>query len=450
MADESGTTGNLHLAPAEVPLEQLEREITALSGQIAAASAALLRWIAEYDRREGWATWDCRSAAHWLSWKCGDSLHTAREKVRVARALESLPLLAAAFAAGELSYSKVRAATRVATAANDDAWLSAARNATGAQLDRIVAGVAQALDDADAARDAFGSREVTVRSISSTAREVKVRAPEDAAATILAAIDVVASRQIDEAAAGGTSRRSVIAERGGLAAVRVDALVEIAERILAADPVAAQRGDVGRLALVVDAEALCEVAPDHVEPGDSERALGGRHVDREVARRIACDSRASVHLEHDGHGCDVGRETRIVNRRLRRALHRRDHGMCRHPGCGATSWLHAHHIVHWTDGGETELDNLISLCGFHHSRLHEGGFGIEIVEGAAVWTDPDGMPLTIEPLVGDLAQLAADHPRRPLPEPVVGNRRIDFPYVVSVLATHTWNTRPSGDALCDT
>jgi hypothetical protein len=105
-----------------LPLERLEANITEWSGHIAAATAQLLEWIAAYDRREGWKSWGCKSAAHWLSWKCGDTLHTAREKVRVARALSDLPLIAIAFAHGQLSYSKVRAITRVAEPADDGEW----------------------------------------------------------------------------------------------------------------------------------------------------------------------------------------------------------------------------------------------------------------------------------------------------------------------------------------
>ena len=86
----------------DVPLERVETQILTLSGQLAAGQAELLLWLAAYDRREGLSTWGCKSCAHWLSWKCSDSLHTAREKVRVARSLESLPSTAAAFGRGEL------------------------------------------------------------------------------------------------------------------------------------------------------------------------------------------------------------------------------------------------------------------------------------------------------------------------------------------------------------
>ncbi len=99
----------------ELPLERLECEITELAGHINAATCRWLLLVAEFDRREGWGTWECRSCAHWLNWKCGIALSAAHEKVRVAHCLSKLPAVTASFAAGQLSYSKVRALTRVAT-----------------------------------------------------------------------------------------------------------------------------------------------------------------------------------------------------------------------------------------------------------------------------------------------------------------------------------------------
>ena len=92
--------------------EMLGQEITLLAGQINAANHRLLKLIAEFDRRKGWSGGGTvRSCAHWLNWKCGIALGAAREKVRVAQCLETLPLIDGSFAAGEISYSKVRAMT---------------------------------------------------------------------------------------------------------------------------------------------------------------------------------------------------------------------------------------------------------------------------------------------------------------------------------------------------
>ena len=116
----------------EAALEALEAQITELWGNINAATAHFLALLAEFDRREGWAQHGVANCAHWLSWQCGIGAVAAREKVRTARALESLPTIAEAFGEGRLSYSKVRALTRVATAETEEDLLHIALNGTAA------------------------------------------------------------------------------------------------------------------------------------------------------------------------------------------------------------------------------------------------------------------------------------------------------------------------------
>src|ERR687891_1182622 len=96
------------------PLELLEREICELAAQIHAQTCRWLCLVGEYDAREGWAQWGCNSCAHWVSYTCAIAPRAAREHVRVARRLRELPLIRESFAAGRLSYSKVRALTRLA------------------------------------------------------------------------------------------------------------------------------------------------------------------------------------------------------------------------------------------------------------------------------------------------------------------------------------------------
>ena len=131
----------------------LAREITAGAVRLAAATAAWLRLVADFDEREGWGEYGIRSCAHWLAWQCGMGPGTAREHVRVARALRRLPLIDEAFAAGRLSYSKVRALTRVAESATEAALLDFALEATASQTERVVRQWrrADAVDDGTAA-----------------------------------------------------------------------------------------------------------------------------------------------------------------------------------------------------------------------------------------------------------------------------------------------------------
>jgi uncharacterized protein DUF222 len=122
----------------ELPLERLEAEICELAGHLAAGECRWLLLLSEFDRREGWTGWGLHSCAHWVSYRCGIGLQAAREKLRVGRRLGELPLVREAFAAGELSYSKVRAVCRVARPETESTLLEMARYATTAQLEEIV------------------------------------------------------------------------------------------------------------------------------------------------------------------------------------------------------------------------------------------------------------------------------------------------------------------------
>ena len=138
--------------PARVPLERLEAQICELAGHLAAATCRFLVLLGDFDARRGWASWEMNSCAQWLSWKCQMSSGTAREHVRVARALRDLPVIRARFAAARLSYAKVRALTRIATAANEAGLAEIAGPMTGNQLERFARAHRQvtAADDADA------------------------------------------------------------------------------------------------------------------------------------------------------------------------------------------------------------------------------------------------------------------------------------------------------------
>jgi hypothetical protein len=123
--------------PEPVPLERLEAQICELAGHLTAATARFLVPLADFDARRGWASWDMNSCAQWLSWKCQMSSGTAREHVRVARALRDLPVIRGEFGAARLSYAKVRALTRIATPDTDRGLAEIAGPMTGNQLERF-------------------------------------------------------------------------------------------------------------------------------------------------------------------------------------------------------------------------------------------------------------------------------------------------------------------------
>jgi hypothetical protein len=111
-----------------------------------------------------------------------------------------------------------------------------------------------------------------------------------------------------------------------------------------------------------------------------------------TAQRLACDS-ALLGAVIDEHGevLALGRTRRLVSKPLRRALMIRDK-MCRYPGCHQTRHLDAHHLIPWIRGGRTDLDNLILLCRWHHTAVHEGGVAITGDGEGWVFTKPDGQP----------------------------------------------------------
>ena len=135
--------------PAEpADLDRLGDQIAELSARIDAATYELLGYLREFDRQHGWEGF--RSCAHWLNWRTGLDLGAAREKLRVAAALAELPHISAAMACGRLSYSKVRALSRVAAPATEARLLAVACGATAAQVERLVRGWRQADRDAQA------------------------------------------------------------------------------------------------------------------------------------------------------------------------------------------------------------------------------------------------------------------------------------------------------------
>src|SRR5437762_11650412 len=124
--------------PRDEALDGLEAQITELWGHLNATTCRFLALVAEFDRNEAYARHLLPSTAHWLNWQCGIGMTAAREKVRVARALEHLPEIGAGFASGEFSYSKVRAMTRVATRANESVLVSIARHGTASHVEKLV------------------------------------------------------------------------------------------------------------------------------------------------------------------------------------------------------------------------------------------------------------------------------------------------------------------------
>ena len=386
------------------PLELLEREISELAAHIHAATCRWLVLVGEYDRREGWAQWGCKSCAQWLSWQCSLAPSAAREQVRVARRLADLPLITAAFGRGELSYSQVRAMSRVATPEVEESMLELARFSTAAQLERMLRGYRGVVErELTPDERTHGGAYLVCEHDNDGSLLLRGRLPAEEGALVMAAL---------EAARDTLRGESAAAEAEGDAAPDAPAEPDVASTPNGYRSASAEAPPSNAAALVLMSETVLSAGPAGRSPADSYQVFvhvdvdtigtddgGGQLEDGsplrpETARRLACDASIVRILERDGRPLSVGRRTRTVPPALRRALQTRDH-CCRFPGCTQRRFLHAHHIEHWAHGGPTDLDNLVHLCRFHHRLVHEGGYTLERSgrRGALRFRRPDGVPL---------------------------------------------------------
>jgi hypothetical protein len=451
------------------PLELIEHELTQLASHIHAATCRWLGLVAEFDRREGWAEWGCRSCAHWISWRCSIAPVAAREHVRVARRLQELPLIRAAFARGELSYSKVRALSRVDGVVREDELLGLARDATAEQLERILRAYRGVVALERVAAGGPADRYVSWREDDDGALLLRARLPAEEGALVLAALRAAEERlalsqgaeppdtpapltepgptgAIDSRPDGNETGNGPLeragedasAEAPSPSARRADALVLMADTLLANKP-AQRTADRFQVVVHVDADTLLDDSS-----GGRCKTEGGAPLAVETARRLACDAAIVPLLERSGQPLSVGRKTRAIPPALRRALANRDHG-CRFPGCHERRLVDAHHLRHWARGGHTALDNLVQLCRHHHRLLHEGGYTVTgDPDGKLIFHRPDGqsVPAVSAQPPGCANELARQHRRRCLAiaadacVPVWAGERLDLPAAVDAVLTY--------------
>lgn len=427
------------------PLSQ--QQLATLGEQIAehavhldAAMHRLLTDLRRFDEGGGWYAQGFASCAQWLSWRVSWSPATSREHLRVARALAALPTLDAALAAGRLSYSKLRALTRVATPQTEELLLRCAEYSTASQLETLCR---KFQTTQRGAQDVEPPRYVTARPTSSGA--VCVRAmlrPEEAA--LLMQVIQHAARACGDGATRADGLMAVLeacarGDRPERSAVEL-ILTAPAETLRAAPPVKPAASVEPAPVEPAPVEPAASVEPAHLPELDD-------YLPPDAARRLACDC-GVVHAAVDAHGqpLSVGRRTRTIPAALKRALLLRDRH-CRFPGCNHRLFLDGHHLKHWADGGDTSLDNLALLCATHHTFVHERGYRVEPTDdGDLRFLDPRGRPIPTVPPRPAPARLgwpslrAANddaNPGAPLTADTGRSRwngeRVDYPLVVSYL-----------------
>jgi hypothetical protein len=356
---------------ANLSTDELEDQITELTGHLNAASYRWLTLIAEFDQRGGWHGAKLSSCAHWLNYKCGLNLGAAREKVRVAHALTGLPRISASMARGELSYSKVRALTRIADEITEEPLLNIALHGTAHHVETLVRHMRRATQNEANAEE---TRQYEMRSFRywydhDGSLVFQGRLPAIAGAAFVTAMDaamevVPDAESFDDPERGDPRRLSWPCRRA-------DALALMAESYLQNGPAEQSTADRYQVVVHVDAETLRNHADGRCE------LENGPSLPIATARRIACDA-SLLRITEDAAGepLSVGRKTRSIPFALRRALKVRDKG-CQFPGCTYSRYVDAHHIEHWANGGETKMSNLITLCRAHHRMVHTNEIIIE-------------------------------------------------------------------------
>ncbi len=372
------------------PIETLDQRILSLSKGINAATYELLVMIREFDERAGCYQWGLSTCAEWLAWRCDLSVSTAREKVRVAHALKCLPMIAEAFSAGELSYTKVKALTRVADAINEAELVAFALRHTAVTVSErcreLRCGSETSIGSAERA---FANRSLRIRrDRERNMMTVTVDLPIDVGELLEKALDKARDDEcleIPDLEDTSWSKR------------QADAFVNVMNGYLAGGNGA--KSDNYLVTIHVDESALAE-------------GKGRAAVPVESVKRHCCDGSAVVMTEtREGEPLSIGRRSRVIPTSLERAVRARDQHCCVFPGCNNRRFLHCHHVEHWTNGGETRLDNLMLLCSKHHTLVHEGGFTIrkDFLDNWAFFR-PDGIAVPgvgYEPVVSGNAPAGA-------------------------------------------
>ena len=498
---------------------ELEPQIIKLAGEINAADYRFLKLLAEFDDNHGWWGDGIKSFAHWLNYMIGLNEVVAREKVRVARALTDLPLIDEAFRLGKLSYSKVRAITRIGTPNNQDFLLMIAEYGTASHIEHLASKyrLCQRLD-AEVDPDELWKKDrafyyridedgmylfegrlpaeegaVIIKAINMMRKAIR-RERGDDPEQVQARIMAQRARQQDDQGES-TSRSDVQSEpqsqmdqphgqsqsqphcRQGLSQQQNDqgvpqdqidqtqaepqdqqnqaqsqphdqqdqpqseshhqqnqsqsasqnqphcqhstgnenasqnvsaetfiqdinppdilddqasALTQLAEHYLETANTSSPHTSLSEKYQVLLHINSNEAHMDHqINQGDICHVENNKFLSREVARQLACDTHMRVVLEDDdGKVLNIGRKSRTIPRAIAHALNIRDGG-CRYPGCTQHFWTDAHHVRHWAAGGETKLENLITLCRFHHTQLHKEVYEIQVQDQDFVFINQD-------------------------------------------------------------
>ena len=405
-------------------MADLRSELISLRGVIDDGEMRWLVALGEFDAEAYYLDDGYLSASRWLRDFCGLSRAAAGERVRAARQLRRRPRLAAAAAAGALSYSKLRAIARMDTKGNDgvdDVLLAYAAEHTADEIEDLVRAWKI---EADAERDPTE----WVRRYEQTSLRASVQfngmglielvTTDDEHHELMALIDATVEhrwqrehnrakfdglegsvssaeapeRADDDAALEGTvSAAEAPPPRIGFPRRRAEAAAELLRIGFAHLDLPDDTSGADRYLLNIDVSLVDLVGNRSAQP----TLANGQPIDIRTAIRAACDAAVVRHVTGGaGEPLDIGRKTRVWTAGQRRAVRRRDRHRCRFPGCD-NRIADVHHLWHWTKGGPTDVDNGCLLCPAHHRLVHEGGWTTEGSANATiVFTSPSGVSVS--------------------------------------------------------
>jgi hypothetical protein len=325
---------------------------------ISAHQSQLLAAVVELDRRKAWRVDGATSMVGWLVQRCGVTAATAREWVTAAARLKELPQISDALSKGKLSFDQVKPLVEVAKP-ETDATLAEQATRWSAKQVRELAIAARNQSDAQAT----GQYARRFLRFDDRRRSLTGVLPEDQYAVVKSSLIARASRRLRDKTP--FDRRLA------------DALVAVCKKDAEGD--SASGGGSER------AGGMRRNRPTVVVHADLSYLAGGEGgaeldvlgpLSREVARRLACDAKVLVSADDpNGQSLNLGRTRRDPSDAQRIAIRRRDKG-CRFPGCSHTEFTDVHHLLHWIDGGCTDMDNLVELCDEHHRCVHEMGWKV--------------------------------------------------------------------------
>ena len=388
---------------ADQRLEVLFEELAELAGQRNAIDGRIVAIVAEMDRDELCGATGARSVAALVAWKTGSSSANAHTIATVAHRLEEFPRCAQGLREGRLSLDQVGVIAARAGEGSDEHYAQLAAVATVNQLRTAVK--LEPRPEADSGRDRAAQASIT-KTADDDGSCWRIRLPHNEAAKFDAALkahrDALLAEWERDHGAGSSETAPPMPNTP-------DAFMRLVEA--GWDAEAARRPHGQHTTVVVHVDVAQRAASLHLGPllGESDR------------RYLLCDATCEAWFERDGQLIGAGRTTRVISRRLRRALEHRDR-TCAVPGCAATRGLHAHHIIHWEDGGPTELANLVLVCPYHHRAHHRGLIGIKGPANDLTVTDGTGRPLS----AGSLARPPTTPPPEVAPCPGPTGERADW------------------------